>query len=174
MEAANSKKMFLPGGKHLTTRAPVVFIFDSHISLELIELARNSNIHLLCLPSHLLQPLDVSVFGPVKSTWKKVPKEYQIETCAGTVTKEDFQSLIARPWEQSFQPAHLQGGFRKTGLSPINRDAIPASRLTKSLSQQQAVQDHRNLHCWVLYTHENTLAWVFHREKERDASKERR
>ena len=86
----------------------MVLIFDghhSHISLELIELAKNNNIHLLCLPphsTHLLQPLDVSVFGPVMSTWKEVLKEYQIETCAGTVTEENFPSLIARLWEQSF------------------------------------------------------------------------
>ena len=37
----------------------------SHVSIELIELARLNDMHLLCLPSHtshLLQPLDVSVF----------------------------------------------------------------------------------------------------------------
>ena len=152
MEAANFKqwfeKLFLLAVKHLTAKAPVVLIFDghhSHISLELIELAKKNSIHLLCLPphsTHLLQPLDVGVFGPVKSTWKKVLKEYQIETCAGTVTKEDFPGLIARLWEQSFKPAHLQGGFRKTGLCPFNRDAIPASKLTKSLpfQSQQATE----------------------------------
>ena len=95
MESANFrewvKKMFLPAVKHLTINHPVLLIFDghhSHISLELIELARANNIHLLCLPphsTHLLQPLDVGVFGPVKATWRKILKEHQIATCAATV-----------------------------------------------------------------------------------------
>ena len=41
----------------------------SHISLELLKVARSNDIHLVCLPphvTHLIQPLDVSVFGPVK------------------------------------------------------------------------------------------------------------
>ena len=51
---------------------PVLLIEDghsSHISMEVIELARCNNIHVLCLPSHtthLLQPLDVGVFKSLK------------------------------------------------------------------------------------------------------------
>jgi len=59
MEAANFlqwfKKMFVPAVKNLTTKAPVVLIFDghhSHISTDLIELAQRNRIHLLCLPPH--------------------------------------------------------------------------------------------------------------------------
>lgn len=147
MEAANFKqwfdRMFVPAVKHLTASAPVVLIFDghhSHISIELINAARSNNIHLLCLPphsTHLFQPLDVGVFGPVKATWKKLLKEYQIEMCAGNVTKEDFPSLIKKLWDQSFQPAHLRSGFQKAGLHPLSRDAIPASRLSKSLPFQK-------------------------------------
>ena len=98
MVAANFKqwfaKMFIPAVKHLTTKHPVLLVFDghhSHISLDLINFASENNIHLLCLPphtTHLLQPLDVSVFGPVKAVWKKIVKQHQIETCGGTVTKE--------------------------------------------------------------------------------------
>jgi len=46
---------------------PMLLIMDghgSHISIELIELARSKDIYLLCLPSHtthVLQPLDVGV-----------------------------------------------------------------------------------------------------------------
>ena len=148
MESANFKqwveKMFIPAVKYLATKSPVVLFFDghhSHISLELIELARDNNIHLFCLPphsTHLLQPLDVSVFGPMKAAWRKLLKVHQIETCAGTVTKEDFPGLIAKLWEQSFKPANLKGGFRKTGLCPLSRDAISSHRLTKSLPFSQS------------------------------------
>ena len=39
----------------------------------------------------------------------------------------------SRLWERSFKAAHIKSGFRKTGLHPLSRDAIPADRLTKSL-----------------------------------------
>ena len=64
---------------------------------------------------------------------EEILKENQVETCAGTVTKEDFPGLISRLWERSFKAAHIKSGFRKTGLHPLSRDAIPADRLTKSL-----------------------------------------
>ena len=65
------EKMFLPSTSGL---GPVVLTFDghhSHISIKLLELARAINVHLVCLPvhtSHILQPLDVGVFGPMKAT----------------------------------------------------------------------------------------------------------
>ncbi len=46
---------------------PVLLIMDghgTHMSIELIELARSSGIHLLCLPSHMthiLKSLDIGV-----------------------------------------------------------------------------------------------------------------
>ena len=82
MEVANFKqwfdRMFVPAAKYLTASIPVVLILDGHhphISTGLINAARSNNIHLLCLSphlTHLLQPLDVGVFGPVKATWKKL------------------------------------------------------------------------------------------------------
>ena len=88
------------------------------MSIRLVELARSSNVHLFCLPphtTHLLQPLDVGVFGPVKNAWRIVLKEHQIATVGSIV------------------PQHFTSGFRRTGLCPLSRDAIPTSRLTKAL-----------------------------------------
>ena len=57
---------------------PVLLIMDghgTHMSIELIELAQSSDVHLLCLPSHtthILQPLDVGVFKSFKSYFSKL------------------------------------------------------------------------------------------------------
>ena len=51
------KKMFLPAVRHLTHSGLEVLFFDghhSHISLNLIELSRDNNVHLMLLPSKLL------------------------------------------------------------------------------------------------------------------------
>ena len=117
MESANFfqwfEKMFLPAVKHLTATAPVILFFDghhSHMSINLIKLAQTSNIYLVCLPphtTHLIQPLDVGVFGPMKSAWRTILKRHQIESCAATITKQEFPTLVAQLWDQSFLPHHI-------------------------------------------------------------------
>ena len=143
------KKMFLPAVSHLTKEAPVLLFFDghySHISMELIKLARSNNIEILCLPpntTHLLQPLDVGVFAPLKSAWRGILKRYSVETGGAHVTKEIFPSLIAKLWEISFEPAHCKGGFRGTGLYPLSKEHVlekleHTSSKTKSASHPAA------------------------------------
>ena len=57
---------------------------------------------------------------------------HQLETCAATVTKEDFPMLLARLFEKSFLPQHFISGFTKCGLCPLSRDKIPSHKLQKS------------------------------------------
>ena len=143
MESANFlqwfTKLFIFAVRPMTETMPVVLFFDghnSHISLKLIETARSNNVHLVCFPphvTHLIQPLDVGVFAPVKHQWAKTLKSYQIESRASTVTKEDFPGLLAELYEKSFCPEHFKSGFRRCGLHPLCREAIPLSKLAKSL-----------------------------------------
>lgn len=143
MESANFvqwfEKMFLPATKHVAKKLPVILFFDghhSHLSIKLIELARAHNVHLFCFPphcTHILQPLDVAVFGPVKAAWRKVLKEHQLETCAASITKEDFPMLLSKLWERSFRPQHLVSGFYRCGLCPVSREAVPSHKLSTAL-----------------------------------------
>ena len=140
MESANFlqwfEKMFLPAVRHMS---PVILFFDghhSHLTLRLIEVVRSSYIHLICFPphvTHILQPLDVEVFGPLKSSWRTVLKRYQIETGAANVTKEDFPSLIAQLFDVSFRADHIKGGFKKSGIYPLDRSVLPQHKLDKGL-----------------------------------------
>ena len=117
-------KLFLPAVAHLTKTAPVFLIQDghhSHISLELIRKARDNNIVILCLPpntTHLLQPFDIAVFAPIKKEWKKILKQYKLETKGQKVSKEVFPSLLGKLWESSLKPSHCRTGFRGAGLVP--------------------------------------------------------
>ena len=123
-------KLFLPAVSHLTKTAPVVLIQDghhSHISLELIQQARDNNVVLLCLPpntTHLLQPLDVGVFAPVKKAWKKILKEYKLQTRGLKASKEVFPSLIGKLWDAALKPSDFIGGFRGVGLVPYSREHV--------------------------------------------------
>ena len=62
---------------NIPSTRPVVLIQDSHsshVSIKLVELARENNINQLCLPSHtlhILQPLDVGCFKSFKANFPK-------------------------------------------------------------------------------------------------------
>ena len=147
------KKLFLSAVSGLLESGPVLLFIDghlSHISLQLIRLARERGVMLLCLPSHTthaLQPLDVGVYGPLKGCWGKILKRYKLETCAEAVSKTEFPGLLKQLWEESFTQAHLKAGFRKAGLCPVSKESISkasyAPSLPVSLAAQEAITSKR-------------------------------
>jgi len=82
---------------------------------------------ILCLPpntTHLIQPLDISVFAPIKTAWKAILKQYKLETRGQRVSKEVFPSLIKKLWDAAFKPDHCKGGFRRAGIIPFSREHV--------------------------------------------------
>ena len=129
-----TKELYLKWFRFFTEQIPptrpVLLIQDghsSHISLELIELAKQNDIHLLCLPSHtthVLQPLDVGVFSSFKSHVGTALNAL-IRSSEGRVpTTEDIPKIVAEAWPKSVTPVNLMSGFRKTGIHPLNPGCI--------------------------------------------------
>ena len=120
MEESNYIKwfemQFYPSVKHLLETGPVVLFFDghfSHMSINLIKKAHSLGFHLFCLPpntTHILQPLDISVFGPMKQQWRTILKQHKIATRASNIMKERFPALIKQLWERAITPQHLRAG----------------------------------------------------------------
>ena len=91
----------------------------SHISIKLVQLAREKNVELICLPphtTHILQPLDVGVYGPFKQEWRRILKDYKTSTRAASVSKQVFPSLIRKLWDKAIKPQHCISGFRQIHL----------------------------------------------------------
>ena len=109
---------------------PVLLIEDghgSHISLDVIELARANNIHLLCLPSHtshILQPLDIGVFKSFKSAYAKACRKYMMANPGRVITSEVIALLVGETWAQSVTPLNILSGFKKSGISPLNPNEV--------------------------------------------------
>ena len=73
----NSKLFFEGLQFFVQSIPPVLLLLDghaSHVSIEAVEFARSSEVHMLCILAHtmhVLQPLDVEVFKPFKSAYNK-------------------------------------------------------------------------------------------------------
>jgi len=105
---------------------PLLLVFDghlSHVSVNVILKAMDEDITILKFPPHvtdLLQPLDVTCFGPLKRDWEKMLNEW----CAafgGTrpLRKQDFVEKLGQSWERALTPENVRAGFRKTGKSKL-------------------------------------------------------
>ena len=99
---------------------------ESHHSVEFELYCKENNIITLCMPphsSHLLQPLDVGCFGPLKTAYgRQIEKKIR----AGTthITKEDFFPAFHTAFKDAMTEQNVQGGFRGAGLVPMSPERV--------------------------------------------------
>ena len=73
--------------------------------------------------SHILQPLDVSCFGPLKTAYGH-RIEGIIRLGVNHISKEEFLSTYLPAHAASFTTKNIQAGFAATGLVPYDPDRV--------------------------------------------------
>ena len=117
---------------------PILLIQDghsSHITVDLIQLAKENDIHIMCLPSHtthVLQPLDVGVFSSFKHHVGKALNALVRSSPGHVPTTADIPKIISQAWPMSITAVNLMSGFRKTGIHPLNPGCIKDRELAPS------------------------------------------
>jgi hypothetical protein len=99
---------------------------ESHHSLEFQELCKENNIYTLCMPphsSHLLQPLDVGCFSPLKRAYSR-EVEALIRHHINHITKLEFLPAFKAAYDRSFTSTNICSAFRGAGLVPLQPDAV--------------------------------------------------
>jgi hypothetical protein len=107
---------------------------ESHHSLEFQELCKDNDIYTLCMPphsSHLLQPLDVGCFSPLKRAYSR-EVESLIRDRINHVTKLEFLPAIKAAFDRSFTSNNICSAFRGVGLVPLQPETV-LSRLDVQL-----------------------------------------
>lgn len=95
--------------------------------------------------SHILQPLDVGCFGPLKKAYGKQIESY-IQGNQTHITKEDFFPAFKAAFQEAITPENIQGGFRGAGIRPFSPKkvleglGISGSRPTTAQSRPQSAQ----------------------------------
>jgi DDE superfamily endonuclease/helix-turn-helix, Psq domain len=99
---------------------------ESHHSTDFELYCKDKNIITLCMPphsSHILQPLDVGCFGPLKQAYgRQIEKKMR----AGTshITKDDFFPAFFAAFQDAMTEKNVQGGFRGAGLVPLDPESV--------------------------------------------------
>lgn len=113
---------------HPTQEFPVLLLMDnhiSHVSIEAIKLARENNVCLLTLPphtSHKLQPLDRTVYGPLKSYYNSGCQSWLTNNPGKRITIYDVSEILGQVYNLAFSTSNCVSGFKATGIFPFNEN----------------------------------------------------
>jgi hypothetical protein len=99
---------------------------SSHATPEFDQLCKDNKIVTLCMPphtSHLLQPLDVGCFSPLKTAYGHEVAELARQAIFH-IDKQDFLHIYPRMRPSVFSLQNIQSGFQATGLIPACPDRV--------------------------------------------------
>ncbi|TKA64438.1 hypothetical protein B0A49_10136 [Cryomyces minteri] len=109
---------------------------SSHITANVIALCMESAIDLLVLPphcSHLLQPLDVGVFAPLKRALAS-ETDAALRVDSGRISRVEWTEMYIRARAKAITANSILGGWRGAGLVPLSPmtvlDKLPSRSAT--------------------------------------------
>ena len=113
--------VFLPAVKDI--KEPKLLLLDghaSHMTPEVVRLAKQNDVHILCFPSHsthITQPIDVGVLHPAKVVYRKIVEDYGLNNNFRPIQTNIFARLFAKVIEsgKAFLRRHVVAGFEATG-----------------------------------------------------------
>jgi hypothetical protein len=107
---------------------------SSHITANVIAFCMQRAIDLMILPphcSHILQPLDVGVFAPLKRALaSETDAALRLDT--GRMSRVEWVEMYIRAREKALTSNNIRGGWRGAGLAPLSPitvlDKLPVNR----------------------------------------------
>ncbi|KAL0940515.1 transposase [Colletotrichum truncatum] len=129
------QKVFIPLTQPQDPKESRLLILDGHGSHETTEfmyICFKNKILLLFLPphtSHVLQPLDQSVFGPLKAIYKKELLYLDQWDASTVIGKRNFLLCYGKARHIAFTSKNIISGWKYTGLWPVSIAKPPMSPL---------------------------------------------
>ncbi|XP_065665564.1 uncharacterized protein LOC136086990 [Hydra vulgaris] len=104
---------------------PVLLLLDnheSHVSIVCLDLAKKNGITMLSFPphcSHKLQPLDRSVYGPLKRYYNTACDDWVVSNPRPMIIY-DIAAVVRKAYAQAFTLSNISAGFAVAGIEPFN------------------------------------------------------
>lgn len=116
---------------------------SSHINMDFLDWCDAHRIIVAVFPphsTHRLQPLDVSLFGPLSTAYTNRLVQWTSKTQGLTgLSKREFWVLFWGALEASFTPENIASGWRRTGLKPFDPDVV-LSQVSKNTDDDSDVE----------------------------------
>ena len=108
----------------------VILLLDNHVShfsVDVLQFAKDNGVVMVSFPphcSHKLQPLDRSVYGPLKRYYNVAYDDWVVSHKGRTMTIYDVPAMVGLAYPKAMTPANIQAGFKVSGISPFNRNVF--------------------------------------------------
>ena len=132
---------------HAVASRPLLLLLDgrsSHFRPDTIQFAKDNDIVVSCLPPHTThecQPLDCSLFGPLKTHWRNVCHAFHQAQPSAVINKFNFCGLFKEAWLRAVTPDNVIGGFRKTDVYPYDPTRVSALKHAESNGDKSTSTD---------------------------------
>jgi hypothetical protein len=123
------EKQFIPMTTSRTKGKFRLLILDghgSHLTARFDQLCSQNGIIPICMPphsSHLLQPLDIGCFAPLKRAYGGLIQN-KARLGANHIDKLDFITAFKTARTEAFKPLTIQNAFAAAGLVPFDPDRV--------------------------------------------------
>ena len=135
-----SRKLISPGEKRL-------LILDghfSHVNEQFIDFCESHNVALFCLPphsTHLLQPLDVGLFGPLQHFYGIGIDDYFRDHGENFgFAPQRFLPIYLEARRKAYSLANIESAFRATGIVPLNSRILTKPRVNPEVQGELQVE----------------------------------
>lgn len=109
----------------------------SHVTLDVILKAQEIGLYLLTLLSHTrhaLQPLDVSVFKPFKTTFRVYRDLWTQKHHGSQVSKQILLEWVSKALKKALTEKNIKAGFQATGIMSFNNKAMEGKTTPSAIS----------------------------------------
>lgn len=145
------ESIFIRGIKHLNgTKVLIGDNLSSHFSERVLTLARENDVRFICLlanSTHLLQPLDVAFYGPMKRHWRSILDDWKTKSSKKSciMSKDAFPGLLKKLYSKLYdddaqKSTNIISGFKKCGIYPIDRNVV-LQRLPENENDEMDADD---------------------------------
>jgi len=107
--------------------SPVLLLLDnheSHVSFPSIQFAKDNGVVMLTFPphcSHKLQPLDRTVYGPLKKYYNSSCDAWMLANPGKPMTIYDVAGRVGEAFPSAMTPNNIQSGFKVSRNWPFDR-----------------------------------------------------
>jgi hypothetical protein len=138
-------------------RLLIIDSHGSHNTAEFTQYCKDHKIVILCMPphsSHLLQPLDVGCFAPLKKAYGDEVNKL-MRNRINHITKQEFLPCFKAAHKNAVTASNIQGGFRGAGLVPFDPERVISTLDVKLRTPSPPLPT--NNEPWQSQTPSNTL-----------------
>ncbi|KYN17319.1 hypothetical protein ALC57_10394 [Trachymyrmex cornetzi] len=134
---------------------------DSHLSINALNYAKENGIIMLSFPPHCsykMQPLDVSVYDPLKKFLSTAQDSWILNQPGKTISIYDIPSIVRNVLPLALTPSNIMAGFR-VSIYPLNPNAFTDMDFAPSyVTDRVEAPQHENI---VAVSNVNAIHYIY-------------